>query len=91
MKFRAEGEGANGRVEEAQTHLLYGGQISRWCDIIGGIRQDFRPGSAQTWAAFGVQGLAPYWFEIEATGYVGASGRTYARFEVEYDCSPRTG
>jgi copper resistance protein B len=29
--------------------------------------------------------LAPYWFEIEATGYVGASGRTYARLEVEYE------
>jgi copper resistance protein B len=83
--FRAEGESANGRVEEAQTHLLYGRQISRWWDIVGGIRQDFRPGSAQTWAAFGVQGLAPYWFEIEATGYVGASGRTHARLEVEYE------
>ena len=83
--FRAEGDGANGRVEDAQTHLLYGRQISRWWDIVGGIRQDFRPGSAQTWAAFGVQGLAPYWFEIEATGYFGASGRTHARFEVEYE------
>ena len=33
----------------------------------------------------GVQGLAPYWFEIEATGYVGADGRTHARLEVEYE------
>jgi copper resistance protein B len=32
-----------------------------------------------------VQGLAPYWFEVEATAYVGASGRTHARFEVEYE------
>jgi uncharacterized protein involved in copper resistance len=53
--------------------------------IVGGVRQDFRPGPAQTWAAFGVQGLAPYWFDIEATGYIGASGRTHARFEVEYE------
>ena len=83
--FRAEGDGADGRVEEAQMHLLYGRQISRWWDVVGGIRQDFRPGPAQTWAAFGVQGLAPYWFQIEATAYVGASGRTHARFEVEYE------
>jgi copper resistance protein B len=83
--FRAEGDGANGRVEDAQTHLLFGRQISRWWDIVGGIRQDFRPGPAQTWAAFGVQGLAPYWFEIELTGYVGASGRTQARLEIEYE------
>jgi copper resistance protein B len=83
--FRAEGDGEDGRVGDAQTHLLYGRQFSRWWDVVAGIRQDFRPGSPQTWAAFGVQGLAPYWFEIEATAYVGASGRTHARFEVEYE------
>ena len=83
--FRAEGDGDDGGVGEAQTHLLYGRRFSRWWDVVAGIRQDFRPGSPQTWAAFGVQGLAPYWFEIEATAYVGASGRTHARFEVEYE------
>jgi copper resistance protein B len=30
-------------------------------------------------------GLAPYKFEVEATGYVGESGQTAARFEVEYE------
>ncbi len=83
--FRTEGAGASGRVAEAQAHVLYGRQFARYWDLVGGIRQDFRPGSAQTWAAFGVQGLAPYWFDIEATAYVGASGRTHARFEVEYE------
>jgi copper resistance protein B len=83
--FRAEGDGEGGRVREAQTHVLYGRQFARYWDLVGGIRQDFRPGPAQTWAAFGVQGLAPYWFDIEATGYIGASGRTHARFEVEYE------
>jgi copper resistance protein B len=83
--FRVEGDSEGGRVREAQTHILYGRQVSRWWDVVGGIRQDVRPGSAQTWAAVGVQGLAPYWFEVEATAYVGASGRTHARFEVEYE------
>ena len=83
--FRAEGDGEGGHVGEAQTHVLYGRQFARYWDLVGGIRQDFSPGPAQTWAAFGVQGLAPYWFDIEATGYVGASGRTHARFEVEYE------
>lgn len=83
--FRAEGGGEGSRVDDAQVHLLWGRQIWRWWDVVGGFRQDFRPGSAQTWAAAGVQGLAPYWFEVEATGYVGAGGRTQARFEVEYE------
>jgi copper resistance protein B len=83
--FRAEGDSDEGRVGEAQAHVLYGRQFARWWDVVAGIRQDFRPGPAQTWAAFGVQGLAPYWFEVEATAYVGASGRTHARLEVEYE------
>jgi copper resistance protein B len=82
---RAEGERAGGRTAEAQAHVLYARQFSRWWDIVGGIRQDFRPGPAQTWAAVGIQGLAPHWFDVEATAYLGASGRTHARFEVEYE------
>jgi copper resistance protein B len=83
--FRAEADGDDGRVGEAQTHVLYGRKFSRWWDLVAGLRQDFAPGPAQTWAAVGVQGLAPYWFDVEATGYVGAAGRTHARLEVEYD------
>lgn len=30
-------------------------------------------------------GLAPYKFEVEATAYLGPSGQTAARFEVEYE------
>ena len=83
--FRAEGDEDEGEVEDAQMHLLYGRPFSRWWDVVAGVRQDFRPGDAQTWAAVGVQGLAPYWFDIEATAYIGAGGRTQARFEVEYE------
>ncbi len=83
--FRAEGERTAGRVSDAQLHLLYGRAIARWWDIVAGVRQDARPGPGRTWAAVGVQGLAPYWFEVEATAYVGEGGRTRARVEVEYE------
>jgi copper resistance protein B len=83
--FRAEGDAEDGSVGDAHAHALYGHQFSRWWDVVAGLRQDFEPGPAQTWAAVGVQGLAPYWFEVEATAYVGASGRTQARLEAEYD------
>jgi copper resistance protein B len=83
--FRAERNGEDGRVGDAQAHVLYGRQFSRWWDVVAGVRQDVQPGTARTWAAIGVQGLSPYRFEIEATAYVGASGRTQARFEVEYE------
>ena len=50
-----------------------------------GARQDFGIGPGRTWAAFGVQGIAPYWFELEATAYAGPYGRTAARVRAEYE------
>lgn len=83
--FRTEGATGGDRVEEAQGHALYGRAIARWWDVVAGVRQDLRPGSAQTWAAVGLQGLAPYWFEVQATAYIGGSGRTHVRVETEYE------
>ena len=83
--FRSEGESEGGRLESAEVHLLYGRAISPWWDVVAGVRQDLRPGDPQTWAAVGLQGLAPYWFEVEATAYLGGSGRTRFTFETEYE------
>jgi copper resistance protein B len=83
--LRAEGETSEGRPENAQLHALYGRSVSRWWDVVVGLRQDFRPGEPQGWLAVGLQGLAPQWFELELTGYLGQAGRTHARVEVEYE------
>jgi copper resistance protein B len=83
--LRTEGEADNGRIENAFATGLWGHGFARWWDVVGGVRQDFGPGPSRTWAAIGIQGLAPYWFEVEATGYVGAGGRTHVRVEVEYE------
>ncbi len=82
--FRTEGIGSEDGLSEAHGDLLYGRALSRWWNVVGGLRQDLDPGPAQTWAAVGVQGLAPYWFDVEATAYIGGSGRTEFRFETEY-------
>jgi copper resistance protein B len=83
--FRTEGEAEDGDLGEAQAHALYGRAIHRWWDLVVGVRQDFRPGPQRTWAAVGIQGLAPYWFEVEATAYIGEAGRTHFRVETEYE------
>ncbi len=83
--FRTEGEAEDGDVAEAQAHALFGRAIHPWWDVVVGVRQDFRPGPSRTWAAVGIQGLAPYWFEVEATAYIGESGRTHFRLETEYE------
>jgi copper resistance protein B len=83
--FRSELSTDDGTVDDAEMHVMYGRAFSRWWEVVGGVRQDFRPGPTQTWAAFGIQGLAPYWLEVEITGYVGAGGRTALRLETETD------
>ena len=83
--WRSEGERSNGEFEAAEVHLLYGRAISRWWDVVAGIRQDFEPGPGRTYAAVGIQGLAPYWFETQLTLYAGEQGQTAARLEAEYE------
>ncbi len=83
--FRAEGETDTGRPGDAGVHLFYGRAFARWWDVVVGLRQDLRPGPAQSWLAVGVQGLAPYWFDVEATTYLGAGGQTAARLKAEYE------
>lgn len=83
--FRSSGEAEDGRPGSGSVEALYGRMISPWWDVVAGVRQDVGPGDPQTWAAIGLQGLAPYWFEVEATAYVGASGRTRFELETEYE------
>jgi len=83
--LRSEGERSGGRTQSADLEALYGRSISPWWDVLVGVRQDFRPGDPRTWAALGIQGLAPYKFETSATLYADSGGQLMARAEVEYD------
>ncbi|MBL6748889.1 MAG: copper resistance protein B [Nevskia sp.] len=63
--------------------LWWRGWTPFWGTVLG-LRQEFGPG-AHTQAAFGVEGLAPYWFDMEATAYVAEDGRLSARLKGGYD------
>ena len=83
--LRGEGERAHGQFENADAELLWNHAAAAFWDTELGVRHDFGGGPDRNWAAFGFAGLAPYWFEIEATAYVGDAGRTALRVEVDYD------
>ena len=85
LVIRTEGDRAGGRVEAASVEALWSHACATFWDSVVGVRHDFGIGPGRDWAAFGVQGLAPYGFNLEATGYVGAGGRTAARFKAEYE------
>ncbi|WP_192561767.1 copper resistance protein B [Pseudomonas gozinkensis] len=83
--LRSEGERSNGKTEDAEIQALWGHAISPWWDVVSGVRQDFKPGAPQTWAAFGLQGMALYNFEAEATAFLGEYGQSAVRLEGDYD------
>jgi copper resistance protein B len=83
--LKSEGARISGAIEDASVELLWDHIIAKWWSAQAGVRHDAGEGPARTWAAVGVQGLAPYWFDIEATAYVGEQGRTAARVKVAYD------
>jgi copper resistance protein B len=86
LVIKAEGEVAKGKLQEARTELLWGHAIAPFWDTQLGVRYD--SGGAEPerkWLALGVQGLAPYWFEVDATAYLGAEGRTALRLGGEYE------
>ena len=83
--LRSEGERKRGRTEGADIEALYGRPVARWWDLVAGVRHDIGPGPKRDDLAIGVIGTAPYKFEVEATAYVGASGRTAVRVSTEYE------
>lgn len=72
-------------VDEANVELFYSRNISSFWDLQIGGRYDFKPDPSRAFAAVGVEGLAPYWFEVQATAYISEDGDISANIEVEYD------
>ena len=83
--FKSEGEPDPGMPQATRNELLWDHVLTRWWDLQTGLRYDLGAGPARGWASVGVEGLAPYWFDVQAALYLGADGRTAARFQVEHD------
>ena len=82
--LRSEGE-REGGTTDARIEAFWDHAFASWWDWQLGVRRDVGGAASRNWAAFGVQGLAPYWFEVEATAYVGDGGRSAARVRAEYE------
>lgn len=84
--LKAEGEGAfEGDFEGLEIQALWSHAIGPWFDLQSGIRYDIGNGSDRTHLALGIQGLAPYWIEVEAAAFLSDKGDLTARIEAEHD------
>lgn len=83
--IKAEGEYHDGETEEAELQLLYSRAITPFWDLQLGARRDFRPEPQRDWFALGINGLAPYLFEVDAALFFGEEQRFAARLDAEYE------
>ncbi len=80
--LKSEGENEDGTTEQAEFWAMYSRNIHDFWDLQGGIRHDTQPHST-TYAVFGVEGLASYFFETEAHLFVSDEGDVSARLRQE--------
>lgn len=86
LAIKSEGEGeAGGPLERAEVQALYNRAFDPWFNLVAGLRHDVRPRPARTYAAIGIEGLAPYWFEVEVQAFLSTKGDAHLRLEGSYD------
>ena len=79
--FRTEGEQVRGQTESAEIQLFYNRPLSEFWDVNLGWRRDFFR-TNRNYAALGLSGIAPNFYEVEATAYMSEQGVALGRLEL---------
>lgn len=74
-------------VEEAEVQALWSHAVSPFFDMVAGLRRDMGDGPDRTYAAAGIQGLAPYWIEVEAMTFLSDRGDVTGRLTLDHDAA----
>lgn len=84
VKF--EGEGAfGGRLDDLELQALYSRAIAPYWNLQAGVRHDIKPDPSRTYLVAGVEGIAPYWFKVNAATFLSNKGEVRARVEASHD------
>lgn len=84
LAILAEGELIGNDTEGAEIQFLYSKYLSGFWDARFGLRQEIKPES-ETSLIVGVEGLAPYWFDVGASLYLSENGDASAELELAYE------
>lgn len=86
LVVKTEGEGRRrGGVDDAEVQALYSRAIDPYFNLQAGLRQDLGQGAKRSYATIGVEGLAPYWFQVEGALFLSNRGDLLGRIEATYD------
>jgi copper resistance protein B len=91
-RFWIKSEGAQSTVGsggEAELQGLYSRLVAPFWEVQAGLRVDTRygpgPDHTRVLAVVGLEGIAPYWFELEPAVFVSQRGDISARITGSYD------
>ena len=82
---QAQVEMIDDSVRAGEVDLLYSQAVSPFWDLRMGVHRSFGEETDRDWGAISLKGLAPYWFEIDATLHLGDKGRAAIDLEAEYE------
>jgi copper resistance protein B len=85
LKTEGEYDTNANETEHSEIQLLYSRAVAPYWDLQAGLRRDDSNTRARSDVVLGVQGLAPYWFEIDAAVFLSEHGDVSTRFEAEYE------
>jgi copper resistance protein B len=87
LSVKSEGFSGYGSISDGDHEALYDRPIPRlrYFDAQVGVRADLDSGPHRTWAAIGIEGLAPGYFEIAPTLYIRDAGHIAGRLTGSYD------
>ncbi len=83
--LKTSGEQVAGKTESSELQLLYSTAVSPFWDIQFGVKKDFQPTPQRHWGVVTAKGLTPHLFEVEASLFVGKSGKLGVRLGAEYE------
>jgi copper resistance protein B len=87
LRLKSEGISNNSTVSDGDHEALYEHPIphTRYFNAQVGVRADLDSDPSRTWAAIGIEGLAPYYFEFAPTLYIRDGGHIAGRLTGSYD------
>ncbi|MFN2474653.1 MAG: copper resistance protein B [Sphingomicrobium sp.] len=83
---KSEGDGTfRDGVGRAEVQALYSHAIGAYFNLQGGVRYDFKPNPSRAFATATIEGLAPSFFDLEASLFLSNKGELLGRLEGSYD------
>lgn len=82
--LKSSGERNDGK-QETSTSALYSRAIDPYWDFQVGLLHDSTSDAQRNYAEFGVKGIAPYYFETDASIAIGKDGHSKLSVSAEYE------